>query len=180
MNKGYAITTGLILLALGAAAASAQAPLLAANPALAAARPAPKAGCIELRSVAETEELYRDDKGQQAMRRVPAAKVVPGTQVIWTLSATNVCSAAADKVFIDNPVPEHMALVADSVRATGADISYSLDGKQFAAPEQLRVAEADGTTRQARTDEYTHVRWAFRNSIGPGQLAAASFRATVR
>lgn len=180
MKKGYALTTGLIVLALGGATASAQAPLLAANPAVAVARPAPNAGCIELRSVAETEESYRDDKGQQAVRRVPAAKVVPGTQVIWTLSATNVCSAAADKVFIDNPVPEHMALVADSVRGTGADISYSLDGKQFAAPEQLLVTEADGTTRQARIDEYTHVRWAFRNSIGPGQLAAASFRATVR
>lgn len=180
MKKGYALTTGLILLALGGAAASAQAPLLAANPAVAAARPAPKAGCIELRSVAETEESYRDERGQQAVRRVPAAKVVPGTQVIWTLSATNVCAAAADKVFIDNPVPEHMALVADSVRGTGADISYSLDGKQFAAPEQLLVSQADGATRQARADEYTHVRWAFRNSIGPGQLAAASFRAIVR
>ena len=180
MKKGYAFSTGLILLALGSAAALAEGPLLAANPAAAAMRQSPKTGCIELRSVAETEESYRDDKGQQAVRRVPAAKVLPGTQVIWTLSATNVCAAAADKVFIDNPVPEHMTLVADSVRGTGADISYSLDGKQFDAPGQLRVAEADGTTRAARADEYTHVRWAFRNSIGPGQLAAASFRATVR
>lgn len=180
MKKGYALTTGLILLALGSATALAEGPLLAANPVVAATRPAPKAGCIELKSVAETEESYRDEKGQQAVRRVPAAKVVPGTQVIWTLSATNVCAAAADKVFIDNPVPEHMTLVVDSIRGAGADITFSLDGKQFAASEQLNVTEADGTTRPARADEYTHVRWAFRNSIGPGQLAAASFRATVR
>ncbi len=170
MKKGYALTTGLILLALSSAAALAEG----------ATRLGPKAGCIELKSVAETEESYRDDKGQQVVRRVPAAKVVPGTQVIWTLSATNVCATAAGQVFIDNPVPEHMTLVTDSVRGTGADISYSLDGKVFAASEQLRVTEVDGTTRQPRADEYTHVRWSFRNSIGPGQLAAASFRATVR
>lgn len=170
MKKGYALTAGWALLALSSAAALAEG----------ATRPGPKAGCIELKSVAETEESYRDEQGQQVVRRVPAAKVVPGTQVIWTLSATNICATAADNVFIDNPVPGHMTLIADSVRGLGADISYSIDGKQFAEPEQLHVTEADGTTRQPRADEYTHVRWAFRNSIGPGQLAAASFRAIVR
>jgi uncharacterized repeat protein (TIGR01451 family) len=154
--------------------------LLAANPAANSARPAPKAGCIELKSNAETEESYKDANGLPAVRRVPAAKVVPGTQVIWTLSATNVCTNAAEKVFIDNPVPEHMTLVADSARGAGSDVSYSLNGKTFGEPQSLQVTEADGSTRQARVDEYSHVRWTFRNAIGPGQLAVASFRATVR
>ena len=113
MKKGYALVVGLTLLALSSASAL-------------AAGPAPKTGCIELKSVAETEESYRDDNGQQAVRRVPAAKVVPGTQVIWTLSATNICATAADKVFIDNPVPGHMTLIADSVRGAGADISFTI------------------------------------------------------
>lgn len=167
MNRTKGISLGLFtaVLAIGSALSFAE---------------GPKAGCIELKSVAETEESYTDANGQPAVRRVPAAKVVPGTQVIWTLSATNVCSNAADKVFIDNPVPEHMSLLADSVRGAGADVSYSLNGKSFGQPESLQVTAADGTTRQARSDEYTHIRWTFRNSIGPGQLAAASFRATVR
>ncbi len=180
MNKGNAVKIGTMLLGLGSAVALAQTPLLASNTAAAQQRPAQKAGCIELKSVAETEESYRDANGQPAVRLVPVAKVVPGTQVIWTLSATNVCAVAADKVFIDNPVPAHMSLLGDSARGAGADVSYSLDGKQFAPPEQLRVVDADGATRAARADEYTHIRWVFRNSIGPGQLAAASFRATVR
>jgi uncharacterized repeat protein (TIGR01451 family) len=167
MNKGSVSTVVVSLLGLAGSLAVAQ-------------NPPPQAGCIELKSVAEIEESFRDEQGREALRRVPVSKVVPGTQVIWTLSATNVCAAPADKVFIDNPVPEHMQLVADSVRGNGAEISYSLDGKRFAAPEQLKVVDADGQPRAARSDEYKHIRWSFRNSIGPGQLAAATFRATVR
>jgi hypothetical protein len=141
---------------------------------------APQKGCIELKSVAEREETFVDAQGQQAVRRVPVNTVVPGTEVIWTLSAVNVCEQPADKVFIDNPVPEHMEFVGESARGSGAEISYSLDGRNFAAPTALTVKAEDGSVRQARADEYRHIRWTFRNAIGPGQLAAASFRARVR
>ena len=183
MKKGLLNSFVFSVLVAATSVAAAQGPqLIAANQSARSsdAIAAPKKGCIELKSVAETEESYRDEQGREAVRLVPVAKVVPGTQVVWTLSATNICEAPANNVFIDNPVPQHMQLVADSVRGAGAEVSYSLDGKRFAAPEQLKVVDADGQPRTARSDEYTHIRWSFRNAIGPGQLAAATFRATVR
>lgn len=142
---------------------------------------AAKGGCIELKSIAQIEESYTDANGQPAVRLVAATKVVPGTQVIWALTATNVCKQPADKVYIDNPVPEHMRYLPQSAVGTGAEVSYSLDGKRFGAPETLTVAADDGKgVRAARPDEYTHIRFSFRNPIGPGQLAGASFRAAVR
>ena len=38
-------------------------------------------GCIELKTVAEIQEAYVDDRGNAATRLVPAAKVVPGDKV---------------------------------------------------------------------------------------------------
>jgi uncharacterized repeat protein (TIGR01451 family) len=137
-------------------------------------------GCIALQTVAETEQDYTDANGQKATRLVPAAKVVPGTQVVWTVTASNVCDKPADKVFIDNPVPQHMSYVPDSALGAGADIAFSLDGRSFAAPGELQVRVADGSSRAARSDEYTHIRWSFRNAIGPGQVAVARFRATLK
>ncbi|MDW8259474.1 MAG: hypothetical protein RML32_08520 [Gammaproteobacteria bacterium] len=137
-------------------------------------------GCIELKSIAQIEESYTDAQGKPAVRRVPAARVVPGTEVIWTMIATNVCRQRAENVSIDNPVPEHMSYVADSAAGTGAEVTYSLDGVHYAAAAALQVRDADGALRPARADEYKAIRWTFRNPIGPGQLATASFRATVR
>jgi uncharacterized repeat protein (TIGR01451 family) len=137
-------------------------------------------GCIALQTVAETEQDYTDERGQKATRLVPAAKVVPGVQVVWTVTASNVCDKPADKVFIDNPVPQHMRYVPDSALGAGAQIVFSLDGRRFAAPGELMVRDADGRDRAARSDEYTHIRWSFSNPIGPGQVAMARFRATLK
>jgi uncharacterized repeat protein (TIGR01451 family) len=135
-------------------------------------------GCIVLKSVAEVEEATVNAKGEKSTKLVPVAKVVPGVEVTYTITANNICKQPADKVAISNPVPEHMSLVANSAIGPGTDISYSVDGKTFAAPDQLTVVE-NGTTRKARPDEYKAVRWNFKNSLAPGAQGFGRFRAIL-
>ena len=139
----------------------------------------PERGCIELKAVAEVEETYVDERGNTATRLVPAAKVVPGDEVTWTIVANNVCTTAAGDVAITNPVPQHMRYVGSSAFGPGADIVFSLDGNSFAAPEALVVAEADGSRRQARADEYSAIRWVLPRPMGPSESLIVRYRATV-
>jgi uncharacterized repeat protein (TIGR01451 family) len=136
-------------------------------------------GCIELRTVAEVQEAYVDDRGNAATRLVPAAKVVPGDEVIWTIVANNVCTTPAGDVAITNPVPQHMRYVVSSAFGPGADIVFSLDGSTFASADALVVAEADGSRRQARADEYSAIRWVLPRPMGPSESLIVRYRATV-
>ncbi len=190
MKKMNKMTMGfrVVLLALGlsavAGAALARSPAVKKAPvatrvataAPAAARP----GCIQLRSTAETEQQTVDEKGAKVVRLVPAASVVPGTQVVWTVTASNVCDTAVGNVLIENPIPEHTSYIADSALGAGAAITFSLDGKRYAAPDALTVRDANEQERAARADEYTHIRWVFQNAIAPSQVAIARFRALVK
>jgi len=135
-------------------------------------------GCIELKSSALVEKEVVDANGNKATKMVPADKVVPGTEVTWTVTASNICQKPAENVTFDNPVPPHMSYVANSATGPGADISFSLDGKTFAAPAGLTVNE-NGATRAARAGEYKHIRWAFKQALQPGATANASFRAVL-
>jgi uncharacterized repeat protein (TIGR01451 family) len=135
-------------------------------------------GCIVLKSTAEIEKEVVNDKGVKSRVLVPAGKVIPGTEVVWTVTANNVCKQASDKVTINNPVPEHMTLVPNSAFGPGSDITYSLDGQKFASAGELTVLE-NGTARPARADEYKHIRWEFKNSLQPGASAFARFRAVL-
>lgn len=135
-------------------------------------------GCIVLTSTAQVEQEVVDANGKKSTQLVPAAKVVPGVEVVWTVTANNVCKTPSDKVTINNPVPEHMTYVADSASGPGSDISFSVDGQKFAAPSQLTVQE-NGVARKARADEYRHVRWVFKDSLQPGASAFARFRAVL-
>jgi uncharacterized repeat protein (TIGR01451 family) len=136
-------------------------------------------GCVELKTVAEVEQPYVDERGQAAKRLVPAAKVVPGDEIVWTIVASNVCTTAAGDVAITNPVPAHMHYVGNSAFGPGADIQFSLDGRQFAAASALTVTEVDGTKRPARAEEYSHIRFALPQPIGPSESLMVRYRATV-
>jgi uncharacterized repeat protein (TIGR01451 family) len=139
---------------------------------------AQSAGCIALKSTAEVEQEVVNDKGEKSKQLVPVAKVVPGVQVIWTVTANNICKKPSDNVTINNPVPEHMTYVAGSAFGAGADITYSLDGITFGAAGDLTVTE-NGVTRKARADEYRHIRWVFKSALPPGASAVARFRAVL-
>lgn len=137
-------------------------------------------GCIELKTVAESEQEYTTETGQKAKRLVPATKVVPGDEVIWTITAKNVCDKSADNIVIANPVPEQMSYVANSAIGVGSDITYSLDGKEFAAPAAIVVHDANGIRRTASPDEYRAVRWTYKGAFAPGATSFVRYRATVK
>jgi uncharacterized repeat protein (TIGR01451 family) len=139
----------------------------------------PERGCIELKTVAEVQETYVDERGNTATRLVPVGKVVPGDEVIWTIVANNVCTTAAGDVAITNPVPQHMRYVGSSAFGPGANIVFSLDGTTFALPEALIVAEQDGSRRPARADEYSAIRWVLPRPMGPSESLVVRYRATV-
>lgn len=136
-------------------------------------------GCIELSSVAQTEEKYIDEQGRNMTRLVAAERVVPGGEVVWTITAKNVCDKPAENIVIANPVPEHMSYVASSAMGVGTQITFSLDGKQFKRAEELEVREADGSTRAARPHEYRAIRWSYSAPFPKGATAFVRYRATV-
>ncbi len=136
--------------------------------------------CVSLKTEAQVEQDYTDAQGKPAKRLVEPHKIVPGTEVIWTISAFNVCDKAADKVVIENAVPEHMIYVADSAIGPGAEIAYSLDGREFKKATELVVRDADGKTRPARADEIKSIRWVLSVPIAPKSMAYGRYRAKVK
>ena len=135
-------------------------------------------GCIELKSTAQIEQEVTDAKGAKTKQLVEVTKVVPGAEVIWTVTASNICKQASDAVTINNFVPEHFTYVANSATGPGADIAVSVDGTTFAKPGDLTLVDS-GATRKARTDEFKHIRWSFKDSLQPGASTFASFRAVL-
>jgi len=100
--------------------------------------------CIALQTTAQVEKDVVNAKGEKSKELAPAGKVIPGTEVVWTVTANNTCKAPSENVIISNPVPEHMTLVPNSAFGPGSDVSYSVDGKTFASIDKLTVQENRG------------------------------------
>ena len=138
-------------------------------------------GHIELTSVAEIEKEVFNTEGRKEVQRVPAAKVVPGSEVIFTTTYKNVSREKAEKAVITNPVPEHMVYSGNSARGTGTKITFSIDnGKSFNIPAELFVFDAAGRKFPARPKDYTHIRWEINNPLPSGAKGEVSFRAILK
>jgi len=152
--------------------------LLLANQAALAAQ---ESGPILLTSNAEVEVIKTDVTGKQSIKRELATEVVPGKDVIYTLTFENVGSISGKDIVINNPIPEHTVYKTGSASGTDTRISFSVDGGQnFALPEQLTVTEADGNTRTAKASEYTTIRWEYTKPLLPGKKSSVEFRVVLQ
>lgn len=138
-------------------------------------------GSLLVQTKAQLEQTVVNEQGETETRLVPVETVVPGDEVIYTITFTNNGKSDAESVTITDPVPAEMRYVEGSAFGGGTDILFSADGGEtFAAATDLLVAEADGSVRSARAEDYTHIRWLMRNPLQPGKRGVARFRAELR
>lgn len=138
-------------------------------------------GSLELKTTAEKQETVIDADGKRTTRLVPVATAVPGDEIVYTVTFSNISEEPAENVRVTNPIPAQMAFIAGTAFGPGADVSFSIDGGEtFATPEELTVTDPDLGPRLAAADEYTHVRWTLKTSLDAGAQGFARYRAKLR
>ncbi len=127
----------------------------------------------------EVEEI--DAQGRRKVKTIPAEKVLPGEEVIYTIFFSNVSEKQLGGVVITDPVPASTRYVAGTAFGPGTDISYSVDGGGvYSSPDRLTVMDETGRQRLAKPAEYTNIRWLYKPVLKPNEKGYVSFRAIVR
>ena len=135
---------------------------------------------IRLKAVAEVEVSVVNDKGETEVKRIPATKVVPGTEVIYTITVSNLGDQAADSVVVTDPIPENTTYVDRSAFGAGTKITFSVDGgKSYDLANKLKVKDAASNLRAASASDYTHIRWVLNFTLKPKDVAPVWFKARL-
>lgn len=136
-------------------------------------------GHLNVRTIVQKEEVVVNDTGDTERRLVDAETVVPGDDLVYTITFQNISDETAENVVITNPISASLTYVNGSAFGPGAVIEFSVDGgENFDAPDELMVAANDGE-RPAEAADFTHVRWTMQNDIESGAQGLASFRARL-
>jgi len=108
----------------------------------------------------------------------------PGDVIRYTIAYRNGGKTEARDATIVDPVPKGTTYIPGSAAGEGAEITFSLDGKSFQAPPQLkyRVRQPDGSEAEllASPDMYTHIRWTLLKPVPSGGTGTVSFKVKVR
>ncbi len=135
---------------------------------------------IEIKTVAQVEKKLTEN-GHERVGLVPASRVVPGDEVLYTVAVRNTSPVDIDSVVFTTPIPAHMVLVSGSPAGPGAEVAFSVDGgRTFGATDALRVRDAAGAERPARPADYTHLRWRLHITLRSHAVAYVRYRAVLQ
>ncbi len=140
----------------------------------------PAKGHLQVQTVVQKEEVIVGENGEEKILLVDAKTVIPGDEVIYTVTFRNISNDAAENVVITNPIAADLEYVDGSAFGPGSEIVFSVDGGTvFAAASELSVSE-DGVARPAEARDFTHIRWQMQNEIPAGSQGVARFRARLQ
>ncbi len=147
----------------------------ASLPALAA-----QAGSVSVKNVAEME-IKVIENGVTVLKRVLVQKALPDAEIIYTTTFKNLIDKPVGDIVIDNPVPNDSSYKAGSALGANSVVTYSVNGgKNYAAPDALKVKGKDGKDRTALASEYTHIRWTYQGTLAAGKSSEVSFRTVIK
>lgn len=137
---------------------------------------------IELVNEVHKVERFVDSSGRVQRRLVEPDSVVPGDELFYTVSFTNVGDALVDErsVVITNPIPANTEYLEGTADGAATEIKFSVkESSAFDAAAALRVAD-EGAARQADAGDYTAIRWVYQPGLAPGESSKVSFSVRLR
>jgi uncharacterized repeat protein (TIGR01451 family) len=137
---------------------------------------------VSISTTALQEVVVNDQNGHEQKNLKPVEKTAPGQEIVFKNEVSNNSNKPASNIVVTNPVPEHMYFVDAYSKDAGTDLSYSADGgKTFGKAGVIQIMDATThTSRAARPEEYTHVRWTLTHALAAGAKAEVGFKADVK
>lgn len=134
---------------------------------------------LDVNTVVQKEQVTVNEDGESETRLVPAETVVPGENVIYTITFQNISDEAADNVVITNPIAASLTYVDGSAFGPGTEILFSIDGGQTFAKRDELVVREDDAERPAEPRDFTHIRWVMQQDLAAGAQGIARFTALL-
>lgn len=128
----------------------------------------------------EQVEVVKED-GTKEVKLVKAASIVPKDIIVYISTFENVGQEPAENIVINIPVPNDSVYIAGSAKGDDTTTTFSVDGgKTYGSIASLRVKTAEGGTRIARPEEYTHIRWVYGTALPPGKKSTVSYSTMIK
>ena len=134
---------------------------------------------LDVTTLAQKEQVTTNAAGERQVELVPAATVVPGEKVVYTVTFRNISDETAENVVITNPIAAELVYVNGSATREGAAVQFSVDGgANFGNPGDLTVDEG-GAQRPAEAKDFTHIRWVMQEELAAGAEGVVRFAAVL-
>lgn len=135
---------------------------------------------IRFSNNAYKQVIAQDNEGNISYDYVNPKLVLPDDVILYEIIFENISQQAVSNIVVNNPIANNSIYRESSVTGDSTEVTFSVDGKKFAAENVLTVKNAKGKIVNAKAKDYTAIRWIYKNTLKPGEKGKVTYKTTIK
>ena len=137
-------------------------------------------GVIKFSNNAFKQVISKAADGSVQYDYVEPKQVLPKDVILYEIVFENISNENVTDIVINNPVANNSKYRGDSADGKSTEITFSVDGKNFAAANALTVKDNSGKSWQAKPENYTAIRWIYKEVLKPGEKSKVTYKTSIK
>ena len=119
-------------------------------------------GAIRFSNNAFKQVISKAADGSVKYDYVEPGLVLPKDVILYEIVFENISDQEVSNIVVNNPIANNSQYRGNSATGDSTEITFSVDGKNFAAADALTVKDQTGKTWKAKPEDYTAIRWVYK------------------
>ncbi len=137
-------------------------------------------GAIRFSNNAFKQVISKSADGSVQYDYIEPALVLPEDIILYEIVFENVSKQEVSNIVINNPIANNSKYRGSSASGDSTNISFSVDGKNYAAANALVVKDKSGKNWQAKPEDYTAIRWVYTKPLKPGEKSKVTYKTIIK
>ena len=137
-------------------------------------------GAIRFSNNAYKQVISKAADGSTQYDYVEPGLVLPDDVILYEIEFENISQQDVSNIVVNNPIANNSVYRGNSATGDSTEITFSVDGNNFASSDALTVTDKTGKTWQAKPEDYVAIRWLYKKTLKPGQKARVTYKTTIK
>lgn len=137
-------------------------------------------GAIRFSNNAFKQVISKAADGTTQYDYVEPGLVLPDDVILYEIVFENISDQEVSNIVINNPIANNSTYRDSSATGDSTEITFSVDGKNFASADALTVKDQTGKTWKAKPEDYTAIRWVYKKALKPGEKGKVTYKTAIK
>ena len=137
-------------------------------------------GAIRFSNNAFKQVISKAADGSTQYDYIEPGLVLPDDVILYEIVFENISDQDVSNIVINNPIPNNSKYRGSSATGESTVITFSVDGKNFASADALKLKDKTGKTWQAKPEDYVAIRWLYKKTLKPGEKGKVTYKTTIK
>jgi uncharacterized repeat protein (TIGR01451 family) len=137
-------------------------------------------GAIRFSNNAFKQVITKNADGTTQYDYVEPGLVLPNDVILYEIVFENISDKPVENIVVNNPIANNSKYRGNSATGDSTEITFSVDGKIFAAADALTVKDKSGKSWQAKPEDYTAIRWVYKKALQPGEKGKVTYKTAIK